>query len=96
MVSLHNYYLSIILELECSTHLKLVVNYVAIHTIKIFIDYAIHWKCKCKPSIGLERCIKMFMSMYIHISLLIHLKKKKTILLNVSLIQANSFVELIN
>jgi len=34
MVSLHNYYLSIILELECSMHLKLVVNYVPIHIIK--------------------------------------------------------------
>jgi hypothetical protein len=34
MVSLHNYYLFTILELECSTHLKLVVNYVAIHLLK--------------------------------------------------------------
>jgi hypothetical protein len=42
MVSLHNYYLSIILEIECSTHLELVVNYVTTHTIKRFIDYAIH------------------------------------------------------
>jgi hypothetical protein len=65
MVSLHNYYLSTILELECSTHLELVVNYVTTHIIKIFTDGAIHWKCKCKPSVGLEWCIKMFMSMYI-------------------------------
>jgi len=42
MISLHNYYLSIILKLECSTHLELVVNYVAIHIIKRFIDCAIH------------------------------------------------------
>jgi len=35
---LHNYYLSTILEI----HLKLVVNYVATHTFKRFIDYAIH------------------------------------------------------
>jgi hypothetical protein len=42
MVSLHNYYLSTILELEFSTHLELVVNYVAIHIIKRFIDSAIH------------------------------------------------------
>jgi hypothetical protein len=33
MVSLHKYYLSIILELECSIHLELVVNYVATHII---------------------------------------------------------------
>jgi hypothetical protein len=65
MVSLHNYYLSTILELECSIHLELVVNYVAIHIIKIFINCAIHWKCKCKPSVGLEWYIKKFMSMYI-------------------------------
>jgi hypothetical protein len=65
MVSLDNYYLSTILELECSIHLKSVVNYVAIHTIKRCIDCVIHWKCKCKPSIGLEWCIKVFMSMYI-------------------------------
>jgi hypothetical protein len=63
--SLHNYYLSIILELECLIHLKLVVNYVAIHTIKRFINYAIHWKCKCKPLVRLEWCIKVFMSMHI-------------------------------
>ncbi len=42
MVSLHNYYLSIILELTCSTHLELVVDYVATHTIERFIDCAIH------------------------------------------------------
>jgi len=48
MVSLHNYYLSTILELECSTYLELVVNYVATHTIKRFTNCAIHWKCKCK------------------------------------------------
>jgi len=42
MVSLHNYYLSITLELECSTHLELVVNYVGPHTIKRFTNYAIH------------------------------------------------------
>jgi len=42
MVSLHNYYLSTILELECSTHLELVINYVVTHTIKRFIDCAIH------------------------------------------------------
>jgi hypothetical protein len=42
MVSLHNYYLSIILELDSSTHLEIVVNYVAIHTIKTFTDCAIH------------------------------------------------------
>jgi hypothetical protein len=42
MVSLHNYYLSTILELKCSIHLELVFNYVATHTIKRFIDYAIH------------------------------------------------------
>jgi len=34
MVSLHNYYLSIILKLECSIHLEFVVNYVSIHIIK--------------------------------------------------------------
>jgi hypothetical protein len=65
MVSLHNYYLSIIFGLECSTHLELVVNYVAIHTIKRFTNCAIHWKCKCRPLVGLEWCIKMFMNMYI-------------------------------
>jgi len=42
MVSLHNYYLSTILELECSIHLELVVNYVAIHIIERFVDCAIH------------------------------------------------------
>jgi hypothetical protein len=42
MVSLHNYYLSVILELECLTHLELVVNYVAIDIIKRFTDCAIH------------------------------------------------------
>jgi hypothetical protein len=42
MVSLHNYYLSIILELECSTRLELIANYVATHTIKRFMDCAIH------------------------------------------------------
>jgi hypothetical protein len=42
MVSLHNYYLSTILELECSTHLELVVNNVAIHIIKRIIDCAIY------------------------------------------------------
>jgi len=42
MVSLHNYYMSIILERKCSIHLELVVNYVVIHTIKRFIDCAIH------------------------------------------------------
>jgi hypothetical protein len=42
MVSLHTYYLSTILELECSIDLKLVVNYVATHTIKRFTNYAIH------------------------------------------------------
>jgi hypothetical protein len=73
MVSLHNYYLSNILELERSTHLKLVVNYVAIHTIKRFIDCAIHWKCKCMYLVGLEWCMKVFMSMYIY-TLLIHFK----------------------
>jgi hypothetical protein len=65
MVSLYNYYLSTILELECSTHLKLDVNYVVIHTIKRFLDCAIHWKCKCRPLVGLECYIKMFMNMYI-------------------------------
>jgi hypothetical protein len=38
MVSLHNYHLSTILELECSTHLELIINYVATPTIKRFID----------------------------------------------------------
>jgi hypothetical protein len=66
MVSLHNYYLSIILELECSIHLELVVNYVITHIIKRFTNCAIHWMCKCKPSVGLEWCIKMFMNMYIY------------------------------
>jgi hypothetical protein len=61
MVSLHNYYLSIILELECSIHLELVVNYVATQDLQIMQ----FWKCKCKPLIGLEWCIKMYMSMYI-------------------------------
>jgi hypothetical protein len=42
MVSLHNYYLSTILELEHSTRLELVVNYVTTHTIKRFITCAIH------------------------------------------------------
>ncbi len=42
MVSLHNYYLSIILELEFSSHLELVVNYVATHTIKRFTNCTIH------------------------------------------------------
>jgi hypothetical protein len=42
MVSLHNYYLSTILELECSTHLELVVNYVGPHAIKRFTNCAIH------------------------------------------------------
>jgi hypothetical protein len=42
MVSLHNYYLSTILELECSTHLELIINYVAIHIIKKFMYRAIH------------------------------------------------------
>jgi hypothetical protein len=42
MVSLHNYYLSIILELEYSIHLELVINYVTTHTIKIFTHCAIH------------------------------------------------------
>jgi hypothetical protein len=65
MVSLHNYYLSTILELECLTHLELVVNYVATHTIQRFTNCAIHWKCKCKPSVGLEWSIQVFMSMYI-------------------------------
>jgi len=65
MVSLHNYYLSVILELECLTHLELVVNYVAIHIIKRFTDCAIHWKCKYMPLVGLEWCIKMFTSVYI-------------------------------
>jgi hypothetical protein len=36
MVSLHNYYLSTIFELECSTHLELVVNHVATHIVKRF------------------------------------------------------------
>jgi len=63
MVSLHNYYLSTILELKCSTQLELVINYVTIHIIKRFIDCVIHWKCKCKPLVGLECYIKM--SMYI-------------------------------
>jgi hypothetical protein len=53
------------MELNCSTHLELVVNYVVAHTIKRLIDYAIYWNCKCKPSIGLEWCIKVFMNMYI-------------------------------
>jgi hypothetical protein len=35
MVLLHNYYLSIILEVECSIHLKLVVNYVITYTIEL-------------------------------------------------------------
>jgi hypothetical protein len=47
MVSIHNYYLSTILELERSIHLELVVNYVAIHIIKKFINCAIHLKYKC-------------------------------------------------
>jgi hypothetical protein len=34
MDSLHNYYVSTILELERSTQKELVVNYVAIHIIK--------------------------------------------------------------
>jgi len=59
MVSLQNYYLFIILELECSTHLELIVNYVATHIIKRFIDCAIHWKYKYQPLVGLEWCIKM-------------------------------------
>jgi hypothetical protein len=42
MVSLHNYYLSIILELEYSIHLELLVDYVATHTIKRFTNSAIH------------------------------------------------------
>jgi len=42
MVSLHNYYLFTILELECSIHLELVVHYVTTHIIKRFIDCAIH------------------------------------------------------
>jgi len=41
MVSIHNYYLSTILELECAIHLELVVNYATIYTIKKFIDCAI-------------------------------------------------------
>jgi len=65
MVSLHNYYLFIIFKLDCSTYLELVVNYVTTHTIKRFTDYAIHWKCKCKPLVGLEWCIQVFMNMYI-------------------------------
>jgi hypothetical protein len=65
MVSLHKYYLSTILELECSIHLELVVNYVATCTINFFINCAIHWKCKCNPLVGLEWCIEMFMGMYI-------------------------------
>jgi hypothetical protein len=65
MVSLQNYYFSTILELECSNHLELVVNYVTTHTIKRFTNCVVHWKCKCKLSVGLEWCIKMFMSMYI-------------------------------
>jgi hypothetical protein len=65
MVSLHNYYLSIILELECSTHLELVVNYVATHILKRFTNCVIHRKCKYMTSIGLEWCIKVFMCMYI-------------------------------
>jgi hypothetical protein len=36
MVSLHNYHLSTILELECSTHVELIVNYVPTHIIKRF------------------------------------------------------------
>jgi hypothetical protein len=65
MVSLQHYYLSTILKLECSINLKLVVNYVATHAINFCIDCTIHWKCKCMPSIGLEWCIKVFMSIYI-------------------------------
>jgi hypothetical protein len=65
MVLLHNYYLSIILELECSIHLELVVNYVIIHIIEQFTDCAIHWNYICRPSIKLEWCIKVFMNMYI-------------------------------
>jgi hypothetical protein len=65
MVSLHNYYLSTILEVECSTHLELVVNYVASHTIKGFTNCVIRQKCKCRPLVGLEWRIKMFMNMYI-------------------------------
>jgi hypothetical protein len=42
MISLHKYYLSTILELECSIHLELVVNYVATHIIKNFTNCAIH------------------------------------------------------
>jgi hypothetical protein len=34
MVSLHNYYLFIIFELDYSTHLKLVVNYVVLMLLK--------------------------------------------------------------
>ncbi len=41
------------------------MNYVAIPIIKRIIDYAIHSKCKCKPLVGLEWCIKVFMNMYI-------------------------------
>jgi hypothetical protein len=61
--TLYNYYLSTILELECSIYLKLVVNYVVTHIIKRFTDCVIHSKCKRRPSIGLEWSIKMFMSM---------------------------------
>jgi hypothetical protein len=49
MVSLHNYCLSTILELKCSTPLELVINYVATHIVKRFADCVIHWKCKCMP-----------------------------------------------
>jgi len=42
MVSLHNYYLFTILELEHLIHLDLIVNYVVTHIIKRFTDCAIH------------------------------------------------------
>jgi hypothetical protein len=58
MVSLHNYYLSTILELKCSTHLQLIVNYVATHTIERYTNCVIPWKCECKPSVGLEWWLK--------------------------------------
>jgi len=74
MVSLHNYYLSIILELKCSTLLNLVVNYVATHTIKRFIDCVIHWKCKCRPLVGFGM-VYYNVYEYVHINIIVYTLK---------------------
>jgi hypothetical protein len=64
MVSLHNYYLSTILELECSIHVELVINYVAIHTIKIL--QIVQFIENVNASLQLDWSgIQLFMSMYI-------------------------------